>query len=145
MLEHDGTTATYAVVTGSDELDAPQRDSSDGRQAPEVEPDPRFTLANERTFLAWNRTALALVGGGLAAGQFVEFSSEAARLAVAVTPVVLGAVLSIASVRRWQRVQHALRQGKPLPVASVTTLVGASVAVLAVTIAVLLVTRVGGV
>ena len=38
----------------------------------EVEPDPRLTFANERTFLAWNRTALALVAGGLAAAQIPE-------------------------------------------------------------------------
>ena len=31
-----------------------------------TEPDPRFTLANERTFLAWIRTALALIAGGVA-------------------------------------------------------------------------------
>ena len=29
------------------------------------EPDPRFTLANERTFLAWIRTALGLLAGGI--------------------------------------------------------------------------------
>ena len=28
------------------------------------EPDYRFTLANERTFLAWVRTALGLLAGG---------------------------------------------------------------------------------
>ena len=38
------------------------------------DPDPRFTLANERTYLAWNRTALALIGGGLAAGQLLDFA-----------------------------------------------------------------------
>ena len=145
MLEQEGRTVTYPLVTGSDELGMSRRDPGARTQVADAEPDPRFTLANERTFLAWNRTALALVGGGLAAGQFVEFSSEAARLVVAVTPVILGALLSMTSVRRWQRVQHALRQGEPLPVTSVTTLVGASVAVLAVTIAVLLVTRIGGV
>jgi hypothetical protein len=34
----------------------PRRVFADG-----AEPDPRFTLANERTFLAWIRTALALI------------------------------------------------------------------------------------
>ena len=36
------------------------------------DPDPRFTFANERTFLAWNRTALALIAAGLAAAQFLH-------------------------------------------------------------------------
>ena len=35
------------------------------------EPDYRFTLANERTFLAWIRTALALIAGGVALVQLV--------------------------------------------------------------------------
>ena len=42
------------------------------------DPDPRFTLANERTFLAWIRTAMALIGGGLAAGQLLDFDSRGA-------------------------------------------------------------------
>ena len=46
------------------------------------DPDPRFTLANERTFLAWNRTALALIGGGLAAGQLLDFDSSTAASSV---------------------------------------------------------------
>ena len=45
------------------------------------DPDPRFTLANERTYLAWNRTALALIGGGLAAGQLLDFESSAVAAA----------------------------------------------------------------
>ena len=47
------------------------------------EPDVRFTLANERTCLAWIRTSLALIGGGLAASQLIDFQSEAARVIVA--------------------------------------------------------------
>jgi putative membrane protein len=79
------------------------------------EPDPRFTLANERTFLAWNRTALALIGGGLAAGQLLDFSSDAARLAVALPPVVLGLLLALTSYRRWEANERALRLDEPLP------------------------------
>ena len=33
-------------------------------------PDYRFTLANERTFLAWIRTALALMAGAVAHAPF---------------------------------------------------------------------------
>jgi putative membrane protein len=82
---------------------------------PGEEPDERFTLANERTYLAWIRTAMALIGGGLAAGQLLEFQSDAARLAVALPPIVLGAVLALTSYRRWEANQRALRLGEPLP------------------------------
>ena len=60
-------------------------------------PDPRFTFANERTFLAWNRTALALIAAGLAAAQFLHFNLHGLRLIVAVPLIVLGAVLALAS------------------------------------------------
>ena len=43
----------------------------DGRAAPEFEPDYRFTLANERTFLAWERTALGLLAAAVAVVQLV--------------------------------------------------------------------------
>jgi inner membrane protein YidH len=79
------------------------------------EPDERFTLANERTYLAWIRTSLALIGGGLAAGQLLEFHSDAARLAVALPPIALGAALALTSYRRWEANQRALRLGEPLP------------------------------
>ena len=84
-------------------------------EEPGDEPDPRFTLANERTFLAWNRTALALVAGGLAAGQLVDFESGLARLAVAIPAIVLGVALAGTSLARWRAVQRALRLGGPLP------------------------------
>ncbi|HWT92373.1 MAG TPA: DUF202 domain-containing protein, partial [Solirubrobacteraceae bacterium] len=96
------------------------------------EPDPRFTLANERTFLAWNRTALALIGGGVAIGQLLDFSSQAARLVCALTPMLLGVLLAVASLRRWQAVQHAMRTGAPLPQPSTVRILAVGVAALAV-------------
>src|SRR3954470_17676948 len=80
-----------------------------------TDPDPRMTLANERTFLAWNRTALAVVGGGLAPGQLLDFKSEVVRLAVALPPIVLGGALALGSYRRWEANERALRLGEPLP------------------------------
>jgi putative membrane protein len=79
------------------------------------DPDERFTLANERTYLAWIRTSLALIGGGLAAGQLLEFHSDAARLIVALPPIALGAALALTSYRRWEANERAMRLGEPLP------------------------------
>jgi putative membrane protein len=87
----------------------------DDRRAVGREPDPRFTLANERTFLAWNRTALALIGGGLAAGQLLDLDSRGERLVVALPPIALGLALAVLSYRRWEANQRALRLDEPLP------------------------------
>jgi putative membrane protein len=101
-------------------------------------PDPRFTLANERTYLAWNRTALALVGGGLAASQLLHFDSEAIRLCVALPPIALGGALAGLSYRRWEANARAMRLGKPLP-AGPPRLLAYGLAVIAVAIAVLVI------
>lgn len=95
-----------------------------------TEPDPRLTLANERTLLAWNCTSLALIGGGLAADRLIDFSSVAERLFVSMSPVILGAVLAIVSLQRWFAVQHALRTGAPLPMPRIAVVLVVSVCVL---------------
>jgi len=97
--------------------------------------DPRFTFANERTFLAWNRTALALVGGGLAAGQLLEFDSELVRLLVALPPILLGGALGLTSYRRWQSNERAMRLGEPLPVLGLPRFIAPAIALLALMIA----------
>jgi putative membrane protein len=102
------------------------------------DPDPRFTLANERTYLAWNRTALALIGGGLAAGQLLDFESRTARLVVALPPILLGLALALMSYRRWEDNERALRLGEPLPTGA-PWLLAAGVAVVGVIVTVALV------
>jgi putative membrane protein len=103
------------------------------------EPDARFTLANERTFLAWNRTALALIGGGLAAGQLLDVDGRVARLLVALPPIALGAVLAVASYGRWEANQRALRRGEPLPSGGPSRILAAGIALVAVVVAAILV------
>jgi putative membrane protein len=103
------------------------------------DPDPRFTFANERTFLAWNRTALALIGGGLAAGQLLDFDSEFVRLLVALPPIALGGVLAVTSYRRWDENERAMRLGEPLPAIGPPRFVPPAIAALAIVIGVLVV------
>jgi putative membrane protein len=112
----------------------------------ETEPDPRFTLANERTFLAWNRTALALIAAGLAIVQLlppfpgVPFG----RHVVGVPLIVLGAVIAAAAYWELKRNQTAMRRGEPLPRSVVPRLLSVTivgVAVLAAVVVLLSVTR----
>jgi putative membrane protein len=87
------------------------------RDAGGTEPDPRFTFANERTFLAWSRTALALVVAGLGIVQLLPpFPGvPAGRHLLGVPLIVLGAVLAVVAYAEWVRNQRALRRGEPLP------------------------------
>ena len=83
----------------------------------EAEPDARFTLANERTFLAWNRTALALVVAGLGIVQLLPpFPGVPwGRHALGVPLIALGAVVSVTAYLEWRRNQTALRRSEPIP------------------------------
>jgi putative membrane protein len=103
------------------------------------DPDPRFTFANERTFLAWNRTALALIAGGLAADRLLDFDSELVRLLVALPPILIGGTLALTSYRRWEANERAMRLGEPLPVIGPPRFVPPAIAALALVIAVLVV------
>ncbi len=82
-----------------------------------AEPDVRFTLANERTFLAWNRTALALVVAGLGIVQLLPpFPGVPwGRHALGVPLIVLGGAVSVTAYREWRRNQTALRRSEPIP------------------------------
>jgi putative membrane protein len=96
------------------ENDDTRSESPDGTQG--VEPDYRFTLANERTFLAWERTALGLLAAAVAVVQLVP------ELSIAGARHVLGAVLALLAILtagmgilRWQQVDRAMRRDLPLP------------------------------
>jgi putative membrane protein len=110
------------------------------RDADGTEPDPRFTFANERTFLAWSRTALALVVAGLGVVQLLPpFPGvPAGRHLLGVPLIVLGAVLAVAAYAEWVRNQRALRRGEPLPRSILPWLLAATVTGIAVIAAVVL-------
>ncbi len=105
------------------------------------EPDPRFTLANERTFLAWTRTSLALLATGLAVTEFVESQPRAVRLAIGVPLMVLGAAVAALSFRRWESVERALRLRRPLPYPALPRLLSAGIAAIAVAAGIILLVR----
>ena len=81
-----------------------------------AEPDYRFTLANERTFLAWIRTSLGLLAGGVAVRQLVDpFDVAGGRTLLALLAIGGSALLSVGGYLRWLGVQRAVRRGDPLP------------------------------
>jgi putative membrane protein len=87
-----------------------------GGSAGEAEPDARFTFANERTFLAWSRAALALVVAGLAVIQLLPpFSGVPWGRRIIGTPLILlGLAVAVISYLEWLRNQRALRRGEPV-------------------------------
>jgi putative membrane protein len=95
----------------------PSASSAEGaRTQREDEPDVRFTYANERTFLAWNRTALALIATGVAATQLLpKLQVEWGRRLLGLPLIALGALVAAESFRQWRANQRAMRRGDPLP------------------------------
>jgi putative membrane protein len=90
--------------------------ATEGIAAGEDEPDVRFTYANERTFLAWNRTALALIATGVAATQLLpKLEVEWGRRLLGLPLIALGAIVAAESLRQWRANQRAMRRGDPLP------------------------------
>ena len=80
-----------------------------------AEPDPRVSLANERTFLAWIRTALALFAAGIALEALALPVDLPFRSVAAATFVAAGLVAVVQSWIGWARTERAVRRAEPLP------------------------------
>jgi putative membrane protein len=101
-------------------------------------PDDRFSLANERTFLAWIRTSLALRAGAVAIDQLApNIASQPVRIVLCVVLSIIGAGLATLASRRWAQMEAALRNDQALPflmianALSITALACAAVAAIA--------------
>ena len=117
----------------------PQESADEAGQADEgTEPDPRFTFANERTFLAWSRTALALVVAGLGVVQLLPpFPGVPwGRHVLGVPLIVFGAIVAVVAYGEWVRSQRAMRLGRPLPRSVMPRLLTAVITVIGVIAAV---------
>jgi putative membrane protein len=99
----------------------------------EAEPDARYTFANERTFLAWTRTALAFIVAGLGIVQLLPpFPGVPwGRHLLGVPLIVLGAVIAVVGYLQWAANQRALRRGQPLRRSAIPLILAVAIAALA--------------
>src|SRR4051794_22795281 len=105
---------------------------------PHGHPDYRFTLANERTLLAWLRTGLALVAGGVAVATYApDLGARWGSAVVAFGLVLAGLGVALAGYSRWRGNETAIRNDRPLPASWLAPTVTAALAVIVVVIAVL--------
>lgn len=109
-----------------------------GRRAPlrdvGEDPDYRFTLANERTFLAWIRTALALAAGGLGAISLLDFYGQEV---LGFLLLGLSFLTAATSYRRWAANERSMRLGRPLPASRLPALLAIGTALFGVVTAIL--------
>ena len=104
------------------------------------DPDPRFSFANERTFLAWIRTSLALLAAGIGLEAFApELAVPGLRQVLAGLLVLSGIAVSASAFRRWLRSEEAMRERRPLPAPRVAPWLSYGVAGVALAVFVLLV------
>jgi putative membrane protein len=100
---------------------------------PDDEPDYRTSLAAERTYLAYVRTALALMAAGVAvAGALPDVGHEALRRVMGVVLVLAGLLVAVVARPRWRAVDAAIRRGAPLPQGRTPLAVSAAVVIVAV-------------
>jgi putative membrane protein len=132
---HTATDFTPSVAPSSGGL--PVRTERSAALGADTNLDPRFTFANERTFLAWTRTSLALIGAGLAVAQFVKLGVRVAPLLTGVGLIAFGAATSLTSYRQWQRNQRALQRRQPVTPCIMPHILAGGAAVFAVAAVVL--------
>ncbi|WP_104088028.1 YidH family protein [Cryobacterium sp. N19] len=99
------------------------------------EPDPRFTLANERTFLAWIRTSLALVAAGVALEALELPIQPELRLLAAAIFILLGIAAPAHAWIGWMRTERRMRRNLPLPAPALSGVLAAGVVIAGLLIA----------
>lgn len=100
------------------------------------EPDARLTLANERTFLAWVRTSLALLAGAVAVHTPALDLDEWVKIAASLCLLAAAGLAIGQSWTRWRATERAIRTGEPLPGFGGPVMLASVLAVLIVGVAV---------
>jgi putative membrane protein len=139
-----GMAAAGGFVTAGDVDDRGRERGQDGDA--EIEPDYRFTLANERTFLAWQRTALGLLAASVAIVRLVpDLTITGTRQVLGILLAMLATITAGAGVRRWRQVDRAVRRGTLLPRQSTPAYLGIGLVVIGLlTLALAISKAVGG-
>lgn len=96
------------------------------------EPDARFSLANERTFLAWIRTSLALLAGGVALETFDLSIEPWLQLTASTLLILAGIATPVQAWLSWLQSERALRHGTSLPSPTLALPIGITVVVVGV-------------
>ncbi|BDH47736.1 membrane protein [Salmonella enterica subsp. enterica serovar Choleraesuis] len=79
-------------------------------------PDYRFSLANERTFLAWIRTALGFLAAGVGLDQLApNLATPIIRETLALLLCGFAAAIALGGYLRWLRNERAMRLKQDLP------------------------------
>ncbi len=128
---------------------APARRDDDGGRERQVKwwndgktPDYRFTLANERTFLAWIRTALAFMAGAVGIDQFTpDLGVPWMRHAVTTALLVAAFCLGLCAYRRWAATERAMRQEKDIPYTGLLPLIALFVSLVGMALLLLILVR----
>jgi putative membrane protein len=100
--------------------------------------DYRFLLANERTYLAYIRTALSLQVAGLGVLQFLTQGSDVVRQVLGVALVLSGSYVGLAGYLRFRTNERAIRSGTEMHTARGAVAVAVAVAALPLVAAVAL-------
>jgi putative membrane protein len=125
----------------AEDATAPDAPASDDRRPRSVygvgrDPDVRFSLANERTALAWVRTGLSLVAGGVALTTLATLADLPWLLdVIALVACLAGGALAASALVSWRKVERALREDKPLPAPTALPWLVGGVVVLALVLA----------
>jgi len=129
--------AAQIVVAATEAADSGRLSRMSSPDTAQPEPDYRYTLANERTFLSWIRTALALIAGGIALKTFAnQLNPQWLPVVVGLGATALGGCLAVMGYVHWRRVQAAMTANEPLPVQVAAPILTVGIVVLAVALAI---------